>query len=205
MFNQFSEQVKKSSQPVSELFAANVEALRSVSSQQTSFLSGVLDDSMKMFQAMSQHSDVKALLAAQNVYAESLRERLTITSKNTYSTINTVGQQYADTMKSSFDIANVQEAKPVQAKKPAASTKVSAVKKATSAEKAPVKATSAVTPAETAKEKTVPSKPLATKNMTTKKAAKAVPALSADKVRAKPKTSVKTNTNTASNKNASKA
>jgi phasin family protein len=105
MFGQFTEQMKKSSQPASDLFAANVKALEAVSQQQTQFLSGVLDDSVKLLQTMSQQTEVKGLLAAQSVYAESLRERLTSTSKTTYGTMNNVSQQFADALKTGLESA----------------------------------------------------------------------------------------------------
>lgn len=64
MFSQLSEQMKKSSQPVSDLFAANVEALQTVSNQQASFVSGFLQDSIKLVQTVAQQTDTESFLAA---------------------------------------------------------------------------------------------------------------------------------------------
>ena len=217
MFGQFTEQMKKSSQPASDLFAANVKALEAVSQQQTQFLSGVLDDSVKLLQTMSQQTEVKGLLAAQSVYAESLRERLTSTSKTTYGTMNNVSQQFADALKTGLESAGEASkaavskfqtvpvaAAPVKKaeapkSKPAAK-KTAAAKKATPVKKAaPLKAdTAKVDTAKTAPVKPVAkvaSKKAATKttakkaapNAPVKTAAKPVAKLSAEEVKAAPK------------------
>ncbi len=169
MFSQLTEQVKKSSQPASDLFAANVKALQAVSEQQTSLVSGVITDSVKLLKAVSEQTEVKGMLAAQSVYAESVRERLTSTSKNTYGTLNSVSQQIADAMKTSFEsakeaaeTAGKSMAAP-EAKKPAPAKKVATKK--TPAKAAPAKAETA-----SSEKAEVSSKP--------------VPTLSADSVRA---------------------
>lgn len=225
MFSQLSEQMKKSSQPVSDLFAANVEALQAVSNQQASFVSGFLQDSIKLVQTVAQQTDTEGFLAAQTVYAESVRERLTSNAKLTYSKLNVIGKQVADEMRTTFESASVQTATPVTVApakiaapkkavpaKKVASSKTAAPKaktKVTSAKKAPViKATAPVKPAAT---KATASKPnvakevVAQKPVTVKTAAKPVPKLSADNVRAIPKAVVETKTDTTSTKNTSKA
>jgi phasin family protein len=108
MFGQFSEQMKKSSQPVNELLAANVKAIETVTKQQTQFFSGLVEDSVKLMQTVAQQTEVQGVLAAQSVYAESVRERLTSNSKVTYNTVSSVSKQYTDALESG--IAAVTEA-----------------------------------------------------------------------------------------------
>lgn len=201
MLDQFSEQVKKSTQPASDLFAANLKALQAVSQQHTALVSGVLTDSMKLLQSLSAQTEMKGVLAAQGMYAESVRERITATSKINYGTINVVGQQFADAMKTTFDTsvpAKAEKAatgKTVVAKvalrKPAV-TKVKA-KKSAPKPAAQSKSDEVIAPvvlAEEAKTSVTPkaaTKPQATKRISPKKLAKPVPTLSADNVRAIPK------------------
>jgi phasin family protein len=177
MFGQFSEQLKKSSQPASELLAANVKALEAVTAQQSQFLSGLLEDSVKLMQNVAQQTEVKSILAAQSVYAESVRERFTSTSKNTYSTLNTVSKQYADTLKSGLETASeaAQEtvqtavAKVVPVTKPKAeSVKAAPVKK--EVKKAVKKTVKKATVSETASKASVAKKE---KPVTAKKVSKA--------------------------------
>ncbi len=187
MFSQLTEQVKKSSQPASDLFAANVKALQAVSEQQTSLVSGVLTDSVKLLKTFSEQTEVKGMLAAQGVYAESVRERLTSTSKNTYGTLNIVSQQFADVMKTSFDTAKeaaVTAGKAVAEAptKPAPAKKVAA-KKAPAKKAAPAKATPVADKVEPKVEAAEKPAPVAKKAAPAKKA-KPVPTLSADNVRA---------------------
>jgi phasin family protein len=106
MFGQFSKQMENSSQPASELVAANVNAMEAVTKQQTLFFSGLVDDSVKLMQTIAQQTEMKDILAAQAVYAESLRERLTSTSANTYNTISSVSQKYTDAFKSGYETAS---------------------------------------------------------------------------------------------------
>ena len=111
MFSQLSEQVKTSAQPVSDLFAANVKALQSVSEQHATFVSGVFSDSVKLIQTVGQQTDANGVLAAQGVYAESVRERLTVTSKETLSTLNEIGEQFAAGLRTSLEGVSEQAAK----------------------------------------------------------------------------------------------
>ena len=106
MFGQFSEQMKNSSHPASEILAANVKAMEAVTKQQTQFFSGLVEDSVKLMQTIAQKTEMKDVLAAQADYAESLIERLTSTSAVTYKTINSVSQQYTDSLKSGFETAS---------------------------------------------------------------------------------------------------
>lgn len=200
MFSQLSEQVKKSSQPVSDLFAANLKALQAVSSQQASFVSGVFNDSMKMMQTVSQQTEVNGLLAAQSVYVEALRERLTITTKSTLSTLNVVGQQFADTMKTSFEGVATQEVKPLRAAQSVIAQKATrakrtlSVNKTTSLKKVPIKKNTESAPSKSVAVKAPSSKVTvsapAAKKPAVKKVTKPLPKLSAPSVRAK--TEVKT-------------
>lgn len=139
MFSQLSEQVKKSSLPASDLFAANLQALQEISKQQTSLVSGILEDSMKLIKSVGEQTEVNGFIAAQSVYGESVRERITATSKQTYDKLTEVSQQYADTMKTSFETASssttptsVSPATTPVAKKAAPAKKATPAKKAVS-------------------------------------------------------------------------
>jgi phasin family protein len=168
MFNQFSEQVKKSSQPANDLFAANVKAMQDVAAQHTLLVSGVLNDSIKLIKTASEQTELKGLLAAQSVYAESMRERVTSSSKSTYGVLNAVGQQFTSALKANLS-QTTEAAKKVQTDLTAQAT----------AKAAPVKATTVnATPA---KAKKAP-----TKKAAPKKATVAKPAPSAKKAAAKP-------------------
>ena len=151
MFGQFSEQMKKSSQPVNELLAANVKAIETVTKQQTQFFSGLVEDSVKLMQTVAQQTEVQGVLAAQSVYAESVRERLTSNSKVTYNTVSAVSKQYTDAMQSGIAAATeaakekvrtaVAQGQPVKA----ASVKASSVKAAPEKKAAPAKKTASKT------------------------------------------------------------
>ncbi|UTP72977.1 phasin family protein [Alteromonas sp. LMIT006] len=153
MFGKFSEQVKKSSKPVSSLVAVNTKALEELSQQQTEFFTGFLADSVKYVESLSVLTEVKGFVAAQSTYAEAVKERLAHTSKQTYGTMNDIREEYTKVLKTSIEelpaaeevtkelmkavpavatpTAPKAETKPAPVKKPAA-------KKA--APKAPVKA-----------------------------------------------------------------
>ena len=210
MFSQLSEQVKKSSQPFSDLIAANVKVLQEVSNQQTSLVSGVLSDSMKLMQAVGQQSESKDLLAAQGVYVESVRERLTITSKNTFSNLNAMGQQFADSMRTSFESTNAEVAKP-KALVSTPSAKKAPVKKATTSGKVKPVTKKASTPKPVKAKKATTAKPVDASKAVEKKpaivtkTATPAPKLSADNVLATPKVAVEKNSSISSEKNAVKA
>lgn len=144
MFGQFSEQMQKSSQPASELLAANVKAVEAITAQQTQFISGLMNDSVKLIQTITQQTEVKGIVAAQSVYAESVRERLTSSSKSTYGTISSVSQQYTDALKASLATPATDKKASTVSKAPAQTAPVAkaAVTK-TPVKKAPVKSTSA--------------------------------------------------------------
>jgi phasin family protein len=200
MFGQFSKQMKNSSQPASEFFAANVKAMEAVTKQQTLFFSGLVDDSVKLIQTIAQQTEMKDILAAQAVYAESLRERLTSTSTNTYNTISAVSQKYTDAVKSSYETAGEvakETVKTAPVGKAATVVKAAPVLKAAPAAKAApvikptpvIDATSAVK-AELAKTttKTKQTPRVVAKKPVAKSAAKPVVTLSADEVKAPAKT-----------------
>jgi len=192
MFGQFSEQMKKSSQPVNELLAANVKAIETVTKQQTQFFSGLVEDSVKLMQTVAQQTEIQGVIAAQSVYAESVRERLTSNSKVTYNTVSSVSKQYTDALQSGIATATEaakEEIKTVVAKapvvKPAPAVKADAAVKATPTKKA--------TPAKKATpQKKATAKAAATSTTTAKAVAKPAPKtaekpiakLSADEVKA---------------------
>ncbi len=142
MFGKFSEQVKKSSKPVSSLVAVNTKALEELSQQQTEFFTGFLADSVKYVESLSVQTEVKGFVAAQSTYAEAVKERLAHTSKQTYGTMNDIREEYTKVLKTSIEelpaaeevtkelmkavpavatpAAPKAEAKPAPAKKPAA-------------------------------------------------------------------------------------
>lgn len=173
MFGQFSEQMKKSTQPVNELLAANVKAIETVTKQQTQFFSGLVEDSVRLMQTVAQQTEVQGVLAAQSVYAESVRERLTSNSKVTYNTVSSVSKQYTDALQ--FGIAaatesvkekvNTEVAQLLSAKAPAA--KAPAVKETLETKAVPAKQTaSKATTTSTTKSKAA-AKPVAEAGKTT--------------------------------------
>nr|WP_136251391.1 phasin family protein [Ningiella ruwaisensis] len=111
MFGNFSQQLKKSTKPASTLLEMNAKTLELVSKQQTIFFSGVMTDSVKLLETLSDQTELKGMIAAQSVYAESVRERFTSASKSTYSALNAMRNDVADVMKSSLEDAknNAQE------------------------------------------------------------------------------------------------
>ena len=103
MFGKFSEQVKKSSKPVSSLVAVNTKALEELSQQQTEFFTGFLADSVKYVESLSVQTEVKGFVAAQSTYAEAVKERLAHTSKQTYGTMNDIREEYTKVLKTSIE------------------------------------------------------------------------------------------------------
>ncbi len=200
MFGQFSEQMKKSSQPVNELLAANVKAIETVTKQQTQFFSGLVEDSVKLMQTVAQQTEVQGVLAAQSVYAESVRERLTSNSKVTYNTVSSVSKQYTDALQSgiaaatevakekvSTAVAQGQPVKAVPAKKTASKTAATATKTSKAVAKPAAEAGKTTTQKPTAKAASSAksaSKTVAKTTPAPKPAAKPVASLSADEVKA---------------------
>ncbi|MEM0909748.1 MAG: TIGR01841 family phasin [Pseudomonadota bacterium] len=132
MFGKLSEQLKKSAKPASTLFEMNAKALGEIASQQTQFFTGVITDSKKLVETVSEQSELKGILAAQSVYAESVRERVTSTSKSTYGTLTSMREEVTGLVKTSIEdvtadakavvenaVSEVSKAVPA-AKKPAA-------------------------------------------------------------------------------------
>ncbi|MBT1451638.1 phasin family protein [Glaciecola sp. XM2] len=163
MFGNFSEQMKKSTKPANTLLEMNAKTLELVSKQQTVFFSGVMTDSVKLLSALNDQTELKDMLAAQSVYAESVRERLTSASKTTYSALSAMRQDVADVVKTSFADATedakavvteaVAKVTPAPAKKATVAKKAPAPKKAAATKKAPVAKQAPV--AKTAAPKTV--------------------------------------------------
>ena len=112
MFGKFSEQVKKSSQPVSSLVALNAKRLEALSQMQTEFFTGFMADSLKYVESMSVQTEVKGVIAAQTSYAEALKDRIAHASKDTYGAMNEIREEYTDLLKTGLDdsAANVPSA-----------------------------------------------------------------------------------------------
>ncbi|MFC4700991.1 phasin family protein [Glaciecola siphonariae] len=141
MFGNLSQQMKKSTQPVSTLLEMNAKTLELVSEQQTVFFSGLMSDSKKLLASLGSQSELNGVLAAQSVYAESVRERFTSASKNTYTAISTMNSQAASVMKSALELAGEDAKQAVSSAMTAtkapvkASTKKTSVAKPTAAKK----------------------------------------------------------------------
>jgi hypothetical protein len=137
MFGKFSEQVKKSSQPVNSLVALNAKRLEALSQMQTEFFTGFMADSLKYVESMSVQTEVKGVIAAQTSYAEALKDRFAHASKDTYGAMNNIREEYTDLLKTSLNesVANVPAATHAAATaaapvKPVAPADKSAPKKA---------------------------------------------------------------------------
>lgn len=137
MFQQLTEQMKNSSQPASNIFAANIKTLQVLSQQQTVLLSGVLNDGVKLIQSVAQQTEVNGYLAAQSVYAKSVKDRFASSSKTTISELNKVGLLYAENFNLKSTVAPRQVAKAVQAPQTKASSKKPVAKKASAKQAAP--------------------------------------------------------------------
>lgn len=112
MFGNFSEQMKKSTKPASALLEMNAKALELVSQQQTIFFSGLMSDSVKLLSSLHDQTELKGVVAAQSVYAQSVKDRLASASKTTYSALNEIREDLTSVVKSNFvDLA--EEATPV--------------------------------------------------------------------------------------------
>ena len=103
MFGKFSEQVKKSSQPVNSLVALNAKRLEALSQMQTEFFTGFMADSLKYVESMSVQTEVKGVIAAQTSYAEALKDRFAHASKDTYGAMNNIREEYTDLLKTSLN------------------------------------------------------------------------------------------------------
>jgi len=126
MFGNFSQQMKKSTKPASALLEMNAKTLELVSKQQTVFFSGLMTDSKKLLSTILTQTEMKGVIAAQTVYAESVKERFTTVSKNTYGGLSDIGKDAASVMKDSVESVGA-EAKEVMSKvmTPSAKAKVS--------------------------------------------------------------------------------
>jgi outer membrane biosynthesis protein TonB len=137
MFGNFSQQMKNSTKPVSTLLEMNAKTLEMMSQQNTVFFSGVMSDSVKLVESLASQTELKGVMAAQSVYAESVRERLTSTSKTTFGNLSAIGNEVAGMMKGSLETATA-EAKQAFTQTAPVVQQSPSVKKA-SAKKAPSK------------------------------------------------------------------
>jgi len=200
MFGQFTEQMKKSAQPANGLFAANAKMLEQMSVQQTQFFSGVISDSVKLMDTVSTQADMKEVLAAQSIFMQSFRDRMTGVIKSSLESASSISQQTAKSVVDSTASAQqavkttVKDSKPVSAGNKPVSKKSAAKpaeksKKAIASARAP-KPTTAVTV-----EKKAVTTPAKTVNKTiakpaAKALAKPVAELSADEVKATAKSTI---------------
>lgn len=169
MFSKFQEQFKKSSAPANSLFAANAKLMEKMSEQQTELFSGVISDSVKLMDSCADQSELKGLLAAQSMFAQAFRDRITSASKTTYSTLNDMSHEYTAFMKQSFETAS-------EVTKEVAEQAAQQTKTATAIEKPVKKATAKKAPAKKAPVKKAAAKP---KAVTTKAPVKAEPKIEA--------------------------
>lgn len=174
MFSKFQEQFKKSSAPANSLFAANAKLMEKMSEQQTELFSGVISDSVKLMDSCADQSELKGLLAAQSMFAQAFRDRITSASKTTYSTLNDMSHEYTAFMKQSFETAS-------EVTKEVAEQAAQQTKTATAIEKPVKKATAKKAPAKKAAAKKAPVKKAAAKPkaVTTKAPVKAEPKIEA--------------------------
>ena len=133
MFGKFSEQLKSTTKPVQTLFAVNTKTLESLSQHQTALFTGLLSDSVRYLESVTKQTELKGVLNANSELAESVRERMTSASKETYSTLNTMREEVAEFMTASLatvsdDVKDV-VAKTTTTVKKAASTAPKPVKK----------------------------------------------------------------------------
>ena len=136
MFGKFSEQMTMSAQPVANLLEMNAKALGMMAEQQTLLFTGLMTDSVKLVKNLSDQTELNGVLAAQSVFAESLRERITGASKTTYKELNGI---HAELLKEGVSTVEKIQAAAVPATK---ATTASAPNKAStnnSAKTAPVK------------------------------------------------------------------
>jgi len=173
MFGKFSEQVKKSSKPVSSLVAVNTKALEELSQQQTEFFTGFLADSVKYVESLSVQTEVKGFVAAQSTYAEAVKERLAHTSKQTYGTMNDIREEYTKVLKTSIEELPAAEEVTKELMKAVPAVATPAAPKA-EAKPAPAKAEAKPAPAK-AVAKPAPAKKPAAKKTPAKAAPKAAP------------------------------
>lgn len=106
MFGKFSEQMKKSAQPAASLFEMNAKTLELMTKQQTVFFTGVMSDSVKLLSSLSGQTELRDVIAAQSVYAESVRERLSSASKTTFSELSELQGELTGLVKNSLESAS---------------------------------------------------------------------------------------------------
>ena len=158
MFDKFSEQMTKSAQPVANMMEMNARMLELMSKQQTLLFTGFMDDSVKLVENLTTESELKGMLAAQSVFAESLRERVTGASKTTYTELTSISSKM---MKGGLTTVDKPQTATAAASAPKATT-ASAPKKASTiniaktatVKKAVAKKAPAQKPVATAKPKT---------------------------------------------------
>ena len=146
MFGKFSEQMTKSAQPVANIMEMNARMLELMSKQQTLLFTGLMDDSVKLVENLTTQSELKGMLAAQSVFAESIRERVTGASKTTYTELTSISAEMTKGGLTTVDkpqaaTASTPKATAVSAPKKASTkdiAKTATVKKAV-AKKAPAK------------------------------------------------------------------
>ncbi|MFT4747840.1 MAG: hypothetical protein ACI8XG_001924 [Congregibacter sp.] len=84
MFDKFSEEMTTSAQPTPNLTEMNGRTLELISKQQTLLSTGLMDDSVQLVENLTDQTELKIMLVAQSVFAESMRERIAVVSKMTY-------------------------------------------------------------------------------------------------------------------------
>ena len=141
MFGNFSEQMTKSAQPVANLLEMNARTLGMMAEQQTLLFTGLMDDSVKLVESLSDQTELKGVLAAQSVFAESLQERITGVSKTTYKELNSI---HAELVKEGVSAAEKIQAAAV----PATDAITASAPKTATVKKAVTKTETKATPAD---------------------------------------------------------
>lgn len=103
MFGKFSEQLKKTAEPVNSLVALNAKTLEDLSQHQTELFTGLLSDSVKYMESVTHQSEIKGVFAANSAFAEAMRDRFASVSKETYSTLSVMREQVSEVMKQSLE------------------------------------------------------------------------------------------------------
>ncbi len=122
MFDKVAEQFQNSCQPLADLIAVNTNALEQLAQQQTTLVTGVLNDGVAFAEGLSAQKDVTSFVEAQKAYAEGVQEKVTAAAKDAYSVLTETQEKAGEVLKCAFEQAK-EVATPAAAPKAAKAAK----------------------------------------------------------------------------------
>lgn len=93
MFDQITEQLQKTMQPITEITNINVKALETLAASQSELFKTLLDSGSAFAQSSGSPTGAEGAVESQKAYAQNLQETIIAAAKDAYSVISTAQEQ----------------------------------------------------------------------------------------------------------------